>query len=195
MGVTATFNRRLVDNWSLYAALTWSEDKDNDSNERNFAGIQAEDYNNLDLNYGFSNRDQRWKGVLSSLWKTPFWGVDLSGSFSFSTGSPYNPTINVDVNGDGEPSTDRPTINGVHLDRNSFRQPSFYSLSLRLGKEFRIGPGALSVFAECFNCTNTSNKFVTSTIYGPNQAPLAAFGKDTGVGTPRTVQLAGRYDF
>jgi len=32
------------------------------------------------------------------------------------------------------------------------------------------------------------------TIWGPNQTPAAAFGKDTGVGTPRTVQLAGRYD-
>jgi hypothetical protein len=175
--------------------VTWSEDKDNDSNERNFAGIQAENYNNLDNNYGFSNRDQRWKGVLSSLWQTPYWGIGLSGSLVFQTGSPFNPTTNVDLNGDGEPSTDRPTVNGVHLARNSFRQPSFYSLSLRLGKEFRIGPGNLAVFGECFNCTNTGNRFVTNTIYGINQTPGLAFGKDVGVGTPRTVQLAARYDF
>jgi hypothetical protein len=195
IGITATFNRRLADNFSLYGAVTWSEDKDNDSNERNFAGIQAENYNNLDNNYGFSNRDQRWKGVLSSLWQTPYWGLGLSGSLVFQTGSPFNPTTNVDLNGDGEPSTDRPTINGVHLGRNSFRQPSFYSLNLRLGKEFRIGPGNLAVFGECFNCTNTGNRFVTNTIYGVNQTPGIAFGKDVGVGTPRTVQVAARYDF
>jgi len=194
-GITATFNRRLVDNFSFYGAVTWSQDKDNDSNERNFAGIQAEDYNNLDNNYGYSNRDQRWKAVLNSLWQTPFWGIGLSGSLAFQTGSPYNPTTNIDINGDGEPSTDRPTINGVHLERNSFRQPSFYSLNLRLAKEFKIGPGSLSVFGECFNCTNSGNRFVTNTIYGTGQSPLPTFGKDTGVGTPRTVQLAARYDF
>ncbi|HZF13418.1 MAG TPA: TonB-dependent receptor [Thermoanaerobaculia bacterium] len=195
IGITGTFNRRLTDNFSFFAAVTWSQDKDNDSNERNFAGIQAEDYNNLDLNYGYSNRDQRWKAVTSSLWQTPWWGLGLSGSLAFQTGSPYNPTVNVDVNGDGEPTTDRPTINGVHLARNSFRQPSFYSLNLRLAKDFKVGPGTLAVFAECFNCTNSGNRFVTNTIWGTGQAPAGTFGKDLGVGTPRTVQLAGRYDF
>ena len=61
-------------------AVTWSKDKDNDSNERNFSGIQAEDFNNLDLNYGYSNRDQRWKGVVNGVWESPFWGLGLSGS-------------------------------------------------------------------------------------------------------------------
>jgi carboxypeptidase family protein len=195
IGITASFNRRLVNNFSLYSAVTWSRDKDNDSNERNFAGIQAEDYNNLDNNYGYSARDQRWKAVVSSLWQTPWWGIGLSGSLRFQTGSPYTATINSDVNGDGEPSTDRPTVNGVHFGRGTFRQPSFYTLDLRLAKDFAIHRGTLSVFAECFNCTNTGNRFVTSTIWGTGQTPLASFGKDVGVGTPRTVQLAARYDF
>ena len=106
--------------------MTYSKDKDNDSNERNFSGIQAEDFNNLDLNYGYSNRDQRWKGVVNGVWQSPLWGIGLSGSFRYATGSPYTALAGRDVNNDGISGTDRPTVNGVHFDRNSFRQPDFY---------------------------------------------------------------------
>jgi hypothetical protein len=193
--LTATLRRRYADNFSLYGSVTWSEDKDNDSNERNFSGIQAEDYNNLDNNWGFSNRDQEWRGVINGLWDTPWWGIGISGAFRYASGSPYNATVGVDQNNDGESGTDRPTVNGVHFERNSFRQPDFYSLDLRLGKDFNIGPGDIAVFAECFNCTDASNRFVTDTRWGTGQTPSATFGKEVGVGTPRTFQLAVRYDF
>jgi outer membrane receptor for ferrienterochelin and colicin len=194
-GVTATLRRRYADNFSLFGSVTWSRDEDNDSNERNFAGIQAEDYNNLDLNWGNSNRDQEWKSVLNAVWDTPWWGIGLSGTFRYFTGSPYNATVGADNNNDGESTTDRPTVNGVHFDRNSFRQPDFYSLDMRLSKSFGVGPGDISVFAECFNCSDASNRFVTNTVWGTGQTPNATFGQETGVGTPRTFQLAVRYDF
>ncbi|HEX3129670.1 MAG TPA: TonB-dependent receptor [Thermoanaerobaculia bacterium] len=194
-GVTASLRRRYADNFSLFGSVTWSRDKDNDSNERNFAGIQAEDFNNLDLNWGYSNRDQRWKGVLNGVWDTPWWGIGLSGTFRYSTGSPYNATVGADLNNDGESTTDRPTVNGVHFERNRFRQPDFYSLDMRLSKSFGVGPGDISLFAECFNCSNASNRFVTNTVWGTGQTPNATFGLETGVGTPRTFQLAVRYDF
>jgi len=175
--------------------VTWSQDKDNDSNERNFAGIQAEDYNNLDLNYGYSTATSAAKAVTSSLWQTPWWGWASPALLAFQTGSPTTRPSNVDVNGDGEPTTDAPTINGVHLARNSFRQPSFYSLNLRLAKDFKVGPGTLAVFAECFNCTNSGNRFVTNTIWGTGQAPAGTFRQGPGRRHPAHVQLAGRYDF
>jgi len=193
--VTATLTRRFADRFSLYGAVTYAVDKDNDSNERNFSGIQAEDFNNLDLNYGYSNRDQRWKAIVNGVWDTPWWGIGLSGVLRFTTGSPYTATTNVDVNGDGISTTDRPTVDGAHFARNSFRQPSFYSLDLRISKSFNLGPGQLSPFIECFNCTNAANLFVTNTTWGPLQTPAASFGKDTGQGTPRTFQVALRYDF
>ncbi|HXU45958.1 MAG TPA: TonB-dependent receptor [Thermoanaerobaculia bacterium] len=194
-GITGTLRRRLADRFSYYAALTYSKDRDNDSNERNFAGIQAEDYNDLDLNYAYSARDQRWKGVVSGLWQSPWWGINLSGAFRYNTGSPYNATVNADINNDGEPSTDRPTVNGVHFGRNIFRQPDFYTLDFRVGKDFKLGPGSISVFGECYNCTNAPNRFVTSTVWGTGQVANVGFGALTGVGTPRTIQLAARYDF
>jgi len=206
VGLTATLRRRYDNHFSVYGSITYSKDKDNDSNERNFSGIQAEDFNNLDQSYGYSNRDQRWKGVINSVWDTPWWGIGLTGTFRYYTGSPYNATAGLDVNGDGQSGTDRPTVNGVHFDRNSFRQPDFYSLDMRISKAFKIGPGDLSLFAECFNCTNASNSFVTQTVWGSatGTTPRTDFGTthvsangttNYGLGTPRTIQLAARYDF
>jgi outer membrane receptor protein involved in Fe transport len=202
---TLTLQRRYADNYSLYGAVTWSRDRDNDSNERNFAGIQAEDYNNLDLNWGPSNRDQEWKVVLNGLWDTPLWGIGLSGAFRYASGSPYTPIANTDLNNDGVSGTDRPTINGVHLGRNSERLPDFYTLDLRLSKDFTIGPGDLAVFAECFNCTDQKNTGISlnNQIYGVGPAPRVdpltnrqTFAvEDTFVGIPRTFQLGLRFDF
>jgi len=202
IGVTATLNRRFADSFSYYAAITWSKDKDNDSNERNFSGIQPEDFNNLDLNYGYSNRDQRWKGVVNGVWQSPWWGLGLSGSFRYSTGSPYTGLAGRDLNNDGN-NTDRPTVNGVHFDRNSFRQPDFYELDLRLSKGFKIWEGNLQLFAECYNCSNAANRFVSGAnqTYGANPSlgvdPVrnANFGVEDGVGTPRYFQLGIRFDF
>ncbi len=194
--LSVSVTRRYANSWSLFSQVTYSKDKDNDSNERNFAGIQAEDYNNLDLNYGYSARDQRWKGVLSGVWDTPWWGIGLSGSYKYSTGQAYNATVNSDLNNDGESTTDRPTIGGVHFARNAFRQPSFSSLDFRASKSFGIGPGKLEVFAECFNCLNAANRSTSNTVWGTGQTANSNFGVLNQVTqTPRTIQLAVRYDF
>ena len=198
---TLLIRRRMHDDFQYYAAITWSRDRDNDSNERNFAGIQAEDVFNLDLNEGYSNRDQAYRALLNGLWRTPLWGIELSGVFRYTTGSAYTVTAGQDVNGDTN-NVDRPTINGVHVDRNGERQPDFYSLDLRVGKPFAIGMGEISVFAECFNCTDNANRFVPTAnmVWGNANLPAPSatqpnFGKDTGVGTPRTIQFGVRWDF
>jgi hypothetical protein len=198
--LTGTLRRRFTENFNIYAAVTYSKDKDNDSNERNFAGIQAEDFNNLDNNYGYSARDRRWKSVINSVWNTPWWGITLSGAYRYYTGEPYSALVGVDVNGDGQSGTDRPTINGQHLARNSFRQPDQQTLDLRVAKRFAVGPGGLTLFAECFNCVDSANRRVTNTTWGTGQTPNAAFGQAIGVTDPvivppRTFQFAVRYEF
>jgi outer membrane receptor protein involved in Fe transport len=198
--VTATLQRRYTGNYSLYAAVTWSRDRDNDSNERNFSGIQAEDVNNLGLNWGPSNRDQTWKVALNGLWDTHWWGLSLSGTFRYYTGQPFNPIINSDVNGDGVAGTDRPTINGNHLGRNSERQPDFYTLDMRVTKTINIGSVGLAVFAECFNCSDHANTQISQNdqIWGTAQTPRATFGVEDSFSpyyVPRTFQLGLRFDF
>jgi hypothetical protein len=198
--VTATLQRRYADHFSLYGAVTWSRDRDNDSNERNFSGIQAEDYNNLGLNWAPSARDQEWKVVLNGVWDTPLWGLGLAGAFRYYTGQAFTPIANADLNNDGVSGTDRPTINGQHLGRNSERQPDFYTLDLRLTKGFKVGPGNVAVFAECFNCSDHANRFISTNnqIYGTAQTPRATFGVEDSLNSafvPRTFQLGLRLDF
>ena len=203
--------KRFSNNFSAGISVTYSEDRDTDSNERNFSGIQPEDFNNLERSWAYSNRDQRWKAAANGVWQTPFFGITGAGSLRFTTGSPYSPRANFDFNNDGQSGTDLPTlncttaadcaVNGNHLGRNSYRQPSFYSLDLRIQKAVRLGPGDILLALDCFNCTNTGNKFVSQTTFGrvPNtagtQTPNAGFGNASNPGTPRTMQVSARYDF
>jgi outer membrane receptor protein involved in Fe transport len=206
--------KRFSNNFSTNLSATWSQDRDEDSNERNFSGIQAEDFNNLATAWGPSNRDQRWRASLNAVWLTPWYGIGFAGSGRFTTGSPYTGRSNFDFNNDGQSGTDRPTLgcvavgttfncsNGTHIGRNSFRQPSTYSVDVRLQKAFRIGPGDFGLAVDCFNCTNTGNKFVSQTTYGriplstnPSETPNAGFGNASNPGTPRTLQVSARYDF
>ncbi len=194
-GITASVRQQLGSRLIVLASGTWSHDRDNDSNERNFAGTQSEDGYNLDGSYGWAVRDQRWKVSASATWNTPYWGIGLAGAYRYTTGQPYTATTSADANNDGF-FTDRPTIDGVHFARNSFRQPNFRSLDVRVSKSFVVGPVELSVTADCFNCTNEANPTVANTTWGNAQTPSATFGKATNVTLfPRTLQFGGRVAF
>lgn len=201
--VTLNIQHRFTKDLQFFASATWSEDKDSDSNERNFAGAQAEDLHNLDASYSWSNRDQRWRLGANANWNTPWWGIGLSGTVRFSSGTDFTATTGADTNADGF-FNDRPTVAGDHFIRNQFRQPSSYQADFRLAKTFNLGsfgsnmmgPLGVTVLVECFNCTNTANRFVTNTTWGTAQTPSSTFGITNGVTTlPRTLQFAGRIDF
>src|SRR5216117_1847547 len=78
-GVTGTFRRRFTEHLRTFAVVTYSKDKDNDSNERNFSGPQLEDMTNPNGSWGYSVRDQRWKTSANFVWDTPWWGLGFSG--------------------------------------------------------------------------------------------------------------------
>jgi hypothetical protein len=224
--LTMVTEKRFSNNFSAGVTATYSQDRDTDSNERNFSGIQAEDFNHLNTSYSWADRDRRWRTSINGVWSTQvtqWWNVGLAGSARFQTGTPFSPATSFDFNNDGQSGTDRPTLgctsvggsatvfdctNGTHLKRNSFRQPSTYAVDLRLQNGLRLGPGEFIIAVDCFNCTNTGNKFISSTTFGrvpgptpgattvPNTStPNAGFGNPNNPGTPRTIQLSGRYDF
>lgn len=213
--ITMVTEKRFTNNFSAGMTVTYSQDRDTDSNERNFSGILAEDFNHLNTSYGWSDRDRRWRTSLNGVWSnqlTTWWNLGLAGALRFQTGTPFTPTTNFDFNNDGQSGNDRPTLNcttaaecaatGNHLQRNSFRQPSTYAFDVRLSNAFRMGPGEFVLAVDCFNCTNTGNKFISSTVYGrvplttnPTGAPNAGFANPNNPGTPRTIQVSGRYDF
>ncbi|MEP0774405.1 MAG: TonB-dependent receptor [Acidobacteriota bacterium] len=193
--LTMLLQRRFVERFFGFLSVTYSKDKDTDSNERNFSGLFVEDKRDIENNWGYSDRDQRWKISANGTWNTPWWGIAFSGLFRYATGQPYTAFVGSDLNNDGDSGTDRPTVGGVHFARNSFRQPNYWGLDLRLQKKFELGPGGLAVIAECFNCTDREDWRVTSTTWGTAETPRSDFGNKSYVGTPRTFQLALRYDF
>ena len=113
--------------------------------------------------------------------------------FVYQTGRPYNAYTSADANKDGI-ATDRATVDGVVVGRNAFRQPDSYTVDVRLGLGFRLGPGTLAVFLDVFNLTNTGNRSTTLTTY-PGSGSTAFGSLDAFTTTPRTLQLSGRYDF
>jgi hypothetical protein len=193
--IVMTLRRRFTERLFGFFAVTYSIDKDNDSNERNYSGPTPEDQYDLNKNWGYSVRDQRWKIGLNTVWNTPWWGLSLSGVYYYNTGSPFTPYTTSDVNKDGN-FTDRPTINGVHLARDSYRYPDSSGINMRVQKAFDLGPGKVGVIVECFNCSNNANWSVSSTTWGDGQTPLANFNKAIiPTSFVRTFQLALRYDF
>ncbi len=195
-GIAAALQRRFADGLAALLSVTYAWDRDNDSNERVYSTIFAEDpYRFREEEWGYSARDIRWKIGLAALWDTPLWGLSLSGTFRYYSGYVFNATTTTDANKDGN-FTDRPTVNGEHFGRNTFRGPEHYFLHLRLAKQLALGPGRLALYAECFNCTNHENAGIASTIWGDGQTPAATFGHATVMTTyVRTFQLALRYDF
>ena len=189
-------------------------DKDSDSNERNFSGH-------------LPRGRQQPREQLRLLGSRP--GVEVprkrspttSRSRASSTASPAPssrtpraaPFTAVDQrrHQHGRRSgTDRPTVNGEHFARNTYRQPDNYTLDLRVGVGFSLGPGRLSVFGECFNCTDTANRGISASQpvlgHGPEAArdlqrhehghrvPEGVPGRDpVRFLTPRPFSLPGRY--
>jgi hypothetical protein len=195
-GVSMTMHRRFTERLFGFVSVTYSEDKDIDDNERNYAGVQFEDVNNRADQWGYSRRDQRWKWAVNGVWNTPWWDISLAGVWRYASGFPYTPVTSTDVNQDNF-FNDRPTIDGEHLARNSYRWPIFSTIDLRLMKAFNINPGKVSVIVECFNCVNDPNYYSNSTTstWGNGQTPVSTFGSTSPTNYTRTFQFALRFDF
>ncbi len=194
-----------------------SYNKDDDSNERNYLGINYENAFDLGSEYRWSRNDIRHRWILNSLWELP-WGLTTSSTVEWRTGTPFSAFTGMDSNGDGQ-LTDRPIINGIPLLRNSFRQPNHFQHDLRVQKMFSIGEtNKLHVSAELFNLWNAKNLLFTAnpneqgpsgaigSLWGPGQNPLPTFRtkylpngslNTNGLyaGAPFQLQLALRYQF
>ncbi|MBN1566613.1 MAG: hypothetical protein JXA73_02125, partial [Acidobacteria bacterium] len=194
-----------------------SYNKDDDSNERNYLGINYENAYDLSSEYRWSRNDIRHRWILNSVWDLP-WGLKTSSTAEWRTGAPFSAFTGMDSNGDGQ-LTDRPIINGVPLLRNSFRQPNHFQHDLRVIKRFAMGEHQnLLLSTELFNLWNTKNLLYTAnpneqgpvgaigSLWGPGQVPLPTFRTKhlpdgslnvNGLypGTPFQLQFSLRYQF
>ncbi len=212
-GGLLTISRRYANRFQLTANYTFSRTMDDDSNERNFNQEFSINPFNLKLERGPSKQDIRHNFNLSGLMDLPY-GFIVSAILIARSGLPYTPIIGDDVNNDGN-DNDRAIINGVVVGRNSFRQPNFFNLDLRLVKGFRIGEAKrLDFLAEFFNVTRNTNKNydvdAVAIVEGPrplpngtlSTAPLNPAGflpysapSTARFGGPRQVQLGVRLTF
>jgi hypothetical protein len=209
-----TARKRFSDGWLLDASYTWSESRDQDSNERSTSGSfhYPEDQYNLGNEWGPSDFDVRHKLVVSAAVELP-WDLMASGMVVIRSGLPYTAFHWGDPNRDGN-FTDRAIVEvepGVftHYARNTERQPSYRNMNLRLSKTFSPGGGfELELLAEVFNLLDSDNTWVGSDnqvlaagcFYDSSGAWQACetwdtFGEPNIPGDPRTFQLGFKLRF
>ncbi len=194
-GVTFSLGRLADPNFQYQANYTLAVDKSDDDNERDPFSFRYARADRLDREYNYSDRDQRHRLNLWTLYHFPF---DIYANTRFSYYS-AQPTSEKCVNNapSGERATapsDRICANGTILLRNTIRRDNAYaSWDIRVSKPFRTaGRGQFEVMAEVFNVLNRDN------FRDPSSASLL-FNFDgtirNGLGDPRQLQIGVRYGF
>jgi hypothetical protein len=207
-GMTATLTRRFAKRYQMQINYTLARNVDDDSNERNFSQEPALNPFDLSIERGFSKQDVRHNFNASGLVDLGY-GFTLSGVFITRSGFPYTAVLGSDIQNDGNDDNDRAIINGQVVGRNTFRQPNFFNLDLRLLKGFKFGERKrLDLSAEVFNVTRASNKNFGNDAISVFGQPLAdgspsdpnfgipLFAPSTArFGGPRQLQLGLRFVF
>jgi len=194
--------KRFSHGWMFDASYTYSRARDNDSNERSVSSRSSfpEDQYNIDGEWGPSAFDVKHKFVLSST-------VDLGLGFTWSTivsihsGFPFTATQYYDANHDRY-YNDRATVQlpdgtWYHYRRNSFRQPWYHNVDMRLSKMFALGGDfELELIAEVFNLFDNENWRTSRTQLIDRYGNIRDdFGKKTDPGDPRQFQVGVKFRF
>jgi len=166
--VILSAHKRFSNRWFLDASYTWSDIRDNGSNQRSLTrGFRfPEDQYDIEADWGPANFDVRHKIVVSGGVYLPY-GFMVSGYVFARSGFPYSAYHWSDLNGDGYTESERSVIETedggyYHYPRNTFRQPWFTTTNLRLSKSFRLGRGTeLELIGEVFNLLDTANWYTT----------------------------------
>ena len=210
-GMTIGVRKRYANRFQLDANYVWSEDLDDDSNERDPFSFRYYDFYDLGKEYSYSDRDEKHKFNFVT-------HADLPGKFGVDvrmqahTAQPYsaNPTV-VGVNGNGVgpgplcSNTEAghrvqiglgPGGTNVDCGRNFLRKDNgFFALTfaaerpIQLGERYQIIPRV-----EVFNLFNNKNNINTISGSGTPLFDFDGFIRQ-GVGDPREAQLSVRFKF
>ncbi len=193
-GVTVGLNRRWANNFQFQANYTLSWDKSDDDQERDPFTYRYIAANNLDAEYGYSDRDQRHRFNGFLLWRTPG-DVNVNVRYSYRSAQPLSlnaaGTTSQQVFG---PTSDRIRADGSIVERNNGRKDNaFSSVDLRLSREFKAGTRVvIEPIVEVFNLLASKN------FKQPSYQNLV-FNFDgtiaSGLGDPRQAQVGVRLVF
>jgi len=186
------FEKRMSQGYGFFGSYTLAEDEDNDSNERSADGRQPTNIFDPDADFSYSDRDVRHRFVVSGFADLPY-GFKLSGIATLRSGRPFTAFLDgEDANFDGVDDNDRAVIDGQVSERNSFRDPNFYNVDVRVTKAFQLGQvGEFEFLFEVFNLLDNENLVTTNTNFlSSSFAELDSF-----IGTPRQIQFGFRFNY
>lgn len=176
---------------------TFAQDRDNDSNERNFSSYSQQNTQRLQDDWSWSDRDRRHvlTGSLSYL-DTKWTGIQTGFTLRYVSGSPYSLTYSGDLNKDGVSGNDRFYANGLDSGRNSQRAASNTSIDMRLSREWKFAKRlGFTVSADVFNLLNRHDTYLQNYISGSSDSNGTVLTRNSVVGIARQVQLGARLSF
>jgi hypothetical protein len=202
--LAVSLTHRLARHFQMQGNYAFARNMDDDSNEHLFRRETALNPFDLAPEWAYSKNDVRHNVNFNTLAEIP--GGFTAGAILFArTGTPYTPIVGFDTQGDANDENDRAIINGHVVGRNSFRQPAFFNLDVRLTKGFGFGDGRnIELIAEAFNVTRAKNlNFGPDGVspFGTPAQPVATAGQPlfapstARFGGPRQVQLGMRVVF
>ncbi len=201
--VMITARKRFSNRWFVDASYTWSDAKDNDSNERSVSSSSdyPDDQYNLGADWGPSAFDSTHKFVASFGWQLPA-NFMVTAIGIYRTGFPYSAFDDRDLNTDGYVNNERAVVevsDGVyqHYKRNTFRQPDFKTLDLRLSWTARFGRSLeLELIGEVFNVLGADNFYTTEfDLVNSDGSFDEDFGELNEAGSPRRYQFGAKFRF
>jgi hypothetical protein len=174
-GLTVGMRKRFSRGYQVEWNYVYSQDWDDDSNERDPFTFRYFDRNNLSLEYAPSDRDIRHKFNLFTHGELP-WGFQGDVRMQARSAQPISPAVR------------------TGKDRNSLRKDNaFFSFDWRLQRPFKISERfAVIAMAEMFNTFNNANN--VNPLIAPALFNFDGFLRE-GVGDPRQVQLAVKLTF
>jgi hypothetical protein len=187
-GLHVSFVQRPAKWGSYRVSYTWSKALDNVGE---FFFSSPIDNFNIWRDYGRSDDDQRHRLVFDGVLHTRV--AQVSGMLSYYSALPLNITTGSSTI-QGTPA--RPIVNGDFIGRNIGRSFDFWSVNVRVSREFKLGERLrLEALGEAFNALNHVNGVTRNGTFGAGAFPFSpgpGFGQITSVADPRSAQLALR---
>jgi hypothetical protein len=194
-GVTFGVREHLSQKLQMEANYTYSQDWDDDSNERDPFSFRYANLYNLAAEYAPSDRDERHKFNFYTYGKLP---GGFSGDVRMQAHSAQPVTDNSNGTGTGAPcsfeNSPKRFVNGIDCGRNHLRKDNaFFTFDFALDRPFHIGERMRIIpKLEIFNLFNNKNNVIGAN----NPLPFNFDGfLRQGVGDPRQAQLSARFEF
>jgi hypothetical protein len=194
-GVTFGVREHLSQRFQMEANYTYSQDWDDDSNERDPFTFRYANFYNLAAEYSPSDRDERHRFNFYAYGKLP---AGFTGDLRMQAHSAQPVTDNFVLTPSGAPcsitNSNTRFVNGVDCGRNHLRKDNaYFSFDFAIARPFHLGERMQVIpKLELFNLFNNKNNVI-----GANKPPPFNFDGflRQGVGDPRQAQLSARFEF